>query len=303
MISSNKLSRLIIGTVTVVLIALYCGYHAAKKHSSVRHKASIDTPTMVQGDLIALPRKTGPAAVHEQKAIQHSSPIAKEPPLAKVSVNRAPAVLSPSNALSAYRFLNSTNIPPGFSLSAFHAKKNDLMNQLSGLDVPPADLNDFLIGLVQDPSQDSVTRDYALQHLTLNWYARTSKSDQQKTQRIVRESLHNTQAGIAGTSLLSMRRLSRLYNAFPESEVRQAALHLVLDEKMPDLSRMAALQVCHSLSIREALPMARVWAKQSKNFAMSLVAAAMIKDLDYENPDREEMYQTLVARMGCLNCR
>lgn len=252
-------------------------------------------------------RQTGESEVSPGK--QPRSPGAEYQPLLARPNSIAAKPFATQSAIEAtspesiIAFLATTNIPTGYTLESLHGKKNSMLSTLCAMPVPPRNMTASLIRIFRDPAQDSVTRDYVLQHLTVSWYGRVSSEERAAICGTVREGLCIRQAGIAGTALLAMHRLSRQYNAFTAAEVCQAAQALVQDVTMSEQAKLTAIQICHKMAVREVLPQARQYAAKSRSLALMLAAAAMIKDLDYDNPERVALYNTVKARVGCSNCR
>jgi hypothetical protein len=129
--------------------------------------------------------------------------------------------------------------------------KNDVILALKAQQPPPADLTSVLLGLFNDPDQDPVIRDYALQHLI-------SAYDQGPERPAVQEALWKaaaeTNASLAGTALLGLHRLSQTDPQIDSSRVSQMAQAMAGDSGALEAVRITAIQVCAERQLVSALP-------------------------------------------------
>lgn len=198
-----------------------------------------------------------------------------------------------TGAYREYEFIRAKSPSQGVSMGQLHSQKNDVMEHLCSMNPPPDGLTDVLVALARDESQDSVTRDYALQHLTLSWFARERADGRDKVLSLVRDLLSSCDGGIAGTALLSMNRLARRHGSFERKEVQSAALAIAADEQATDPSRLTALQLCHSMELPGTIELAHAIARTTRSASLARIAAAVSSDLG----------APVASRAPCVNCQ
>lgn len=210
-----------------------------------------------------------------------------------------------------YAFLESKGVPTGMTPMMLHALKNDLLNRLRDLPEPPSDLTQEIIRLYRDPSQDTVIRIYAVQHLGL-WYDQITPH--QRTLRVhgagpapetirppeeaaeirkaLRAALGERREGVAGTALLAQYYLLPAHPELDEKAIAKVALEMARDEDCDPLSRTSALQVCGGLGLRQARSLAVRLALQAPTVPLQTAAIAALGDLGGENE------RALLARLA-----
>ncbi len=162
--------------------------------------------------------------------------------------------------------------PPGV-----HALKNDILNTLRRQTIPPVGLSDLLAGIYNDPKQDVVIRDYAIQHLVA-WYEQGTCENAAAKSTIlgVLSKAVGDQTSIAGTALLGLHRLTAVDPALDGKTIEELALNLAESNETSPAVRIAALQVCAERSVTSALPVAEVLAQKSTNIALQISAIAAL---------------------------
>ena len=136
--------------------------------------------------------------------------------------------------------------------------KNELMDTLCALNLPPAGLGDVLTQMYRDYQQDGVIRDYAVQHLATYYEQMTTQLDsastEQAVQRVLWEAVNETGNSIGGTALLALKRLSQEYTGFDQGKIATTALQMAGDNNAGELTHITAFQVCAQLGTADALP-------------------------------------------------
>ena len=94
------------------------------------------------------------------------------------------------------------------NLPALHYLKNEIFTALRNQGTFPAGLTEVMIAISEDSRQDLVTRDYALQHLSI-WCGEGAEDEAGSAQRIRNTLIQAAQqpTTLAGTALLGLHRL------------------------------------------------------------------------------------------------
>jgi len=166
-----------------------------------------------------------------------------------------------------------------------HGLKNDILNVLRDQTLPPARLTETMIGIYRDPAQDSVIRDYAIQHLVV-WYERDAPDAlgaKEKIRAVIQEAACE-QSSIAGTALLGLHRLSERDAAFDQAEIDRLALRLAQSPDTPIATHITAIQVCAERGLKEALPAIEPLAQAPNCVPLRLSANAALARLGGAQP-------------------
>lgn len=226
--------------------------------------------------------------------------------VAKVVGNPAGRAMSPStmslSVSEAYAFLRSISPPQGYTETSLHAAKNDLMNQLLSVPNLPPGIIDYLADIYNDRRQDVVTRDYALQHLSNDGYAKASESGKRMIVDVVRQAVREHDSSIGGTALLGMRRLAVSSGAFDAAEVKTAVLDAAEDENASVLTRLTAIRLCGTLMIEESRTVVERLTTDKSSWLLSLAAAAARRDLDGNSPASKVAFANTMNHAPCLDC-
>lgn len=184
-----------------------------------------------------------------------------------------------------YAFLQALPGPQESNLPGLNVLKNDLVSLLQEQIDPPAGLTGTLIAIYQNPAQDPVTRDYALQHL-VTWSEQGAADAPDAKPRIysVLRQAAQENTSIAGTALLGLHRLrvsdSRALplpgSAFSGEEISQMALRMLLSANPPSAARITAIQVCAERDVAEALPPIQALAQTDSSTAVRISAIAAL---------------------------
>jgi len=158
--------------------------------------------------------------------------------------------------------------------------KNDLMDALIGQKTPGRGLVDLFNGIYQDPSQNIVIRDYALQHLALLserldgpmiWEPGLVQGQQKLIQEILWKSAEARDSSIAGTALLGLNRISESHPELDRNRLGQAAVAMT-ESGVDEAARVTAFQVCARLHVNEARPLT-VTAAQADSSSIVRISA------------------------------
>jgi hypothetical protein len=202
-----------------------------------------------------------------------------------------------------YAFLNALPGPQEANLAGLNVLKNDLVSLLQEQIDPPAGLTSTLIAVYQNPAQDPVARDYALQHL-VTWAEQGAADAPDATPRIraVLRQAAQENTSVAGTALLGLHRLSvsdpcappPLDSAPSGEEISQMALRLLLSAQSPPAARITAIQVCAEREVTEALPPIQTLAQTESGTAVRISAIAALGSLG--GPEQAVLLQRLAAQ-------
>lgn len=148
-----------------------------------------------------------------------------------------------------YGFLRIIGEIDGLTAPATHVLKDAILNKLRFQKPVPVDLLETLEHLGSDPAQDEVTRQYALQHLTL-----LGDQDSTITPRVVehlQRELENRSGANAGAALMGLWRLQGEGKLGEESlaQLRDGVSRLAADEKTPEPTRISAIAAAGHLQV------------------------------------------------------
>ena len=159
--------------------------------------------------------------------------------------------------------------------------RNEMMDKLVETPALPSGLVRVLVSIYQDPAQDVVMRDYAVQHMG-PVYARASAPEQAVLQTTLWQAAEETASSVAGTALLVLSDLAPDYREFERSKLEEVALRLAGDDHCGELSRITALQVCGRLGLKEASPVMLQLARSAGSVPLQISAIAALGDVGNE---------------------
>jgi hypothetical protein len=176
-----------------------------------------------------------------------------------------------------FTFLLSTEIPKGLQSHHVWVLKNDLLNTLRNQDLPTQEYQSVLQNIAENPQQDEVIRDYAVQHAR-PWY---SKSENKPAiLDLLWKIARNSKSSLSGTALLS---IWGIYEEFPKdvdaTKLLRASLALAKNSEASMESRISSLQICGRMGYGEALSLARELANNGESERLRMAAIATIGDL------------------------
>ncbi len=235
-----------------------------------------------------------PRAIHAGKSVAMATGSRQLEAIVK------PTIRSEVDALALLRTVGPV---PGRSLQGLQAQKNRLMDHLVSMPYPPSNLTDILIGLYEDLSQDVVTRDYAIQHLSLNWYSRAGSAEQIKIRDVLRSASMEHASTIGGTALLGMTRLSRESNAFIRDELNETVLKAAADETASELTRITAVRLWGTLKISDAKVLSKKLAEDADSLPLAMAAASTYRELDGSSPQSQALHASVMSKSPCVGCQ
>jgi hypothetical protein len=155
--------------------------------------------------------------------------------------------------------------------------KNHVLDVLCALNPPPEGLGNTLVELYRDYGQNSVIRDYAIQHLVayyeqLELSAQSDASIQRRIQDVLWEALAETDNSIAGTALLGLKHLSDEHKEIDRERIAKSALGLASEGSTGELTRISAFQVCAQLKVAEIEPLLSQTALNGETVALRICA-------------------------------
>jgi HEAT repeats len=213
------------------------------------------------------------AAVPAVSAATYAERVAK--------IHALPGNLSAQEIESLYAYLAAPATSPAGDRPRENWLRNEMMDKLVEAPVLPAGLVRLLVSIYQDPAQDVVMRDYAVQHMA-PVYARASAEEQVLLQNALWQSVAETGSSIAGTGLLALSDLAPDHREFEPGKVGEVALKLAGDDRSGELSRITALQICGRLGLKEAAPLMLQVARTAGSIPLQIAAIAALGDVGNE---------------------
>jgi hypothetical protein len=159
-----------------------------------------------------------------------------------------------------YSFLLDPNRTDDLTPDQEYVLVNEIMEKLRQQRDHAPDFGAVLVAVYRDRKQDSVIRDYAVQHLG-EWCLVSDFDTQLET--VFHEALSETDSSIAGTALIAFDKLAVESTKLPPAAVENAALVLASDESANKGSRAAAMAICGRRGVTNALQIARKYARET----------------------------------------
>jgi HEAT repeat protein len=153
--------------------------------------------------------------------------------------------------------------------------KNDVLDALRELQVGATIIVPVLLDVFRDREQDSVMRDYALQHL-VSWY---DLADATGIQPALWDALGERRESLAGTALLGLHRLAMQHEGFDRAQIDVAAVNIFRDKQCGELARITAIQVCAQRQRTEVLSDLLIQVRGSKSIPTRIAAVAALGEL------------------------
>lgn len=176
-----------------------------------------------------------------------------------------------------FTFLRSTKIPQGLETQHVWALKNDLLNTLREQNEPSPEYEQVLRDILNNPAQDSVMRDYALQHAR-PWYPLSA--NKAHVLALLWGSARGKDGSLPGTAMLS---LFGIWQEYPSDvspvELGALALQVAKDETSHIDARISCLQICGKIGYEPALSYAIQTAQKGKVTQFRMSAIATIGDI------------------------
>ena len=186
-----------------------------------------------------------------------------------------------------YQTLENNRPPEGTSEAAWHWIVDELITAMrkNGADV--SQMATRLKGIYENPSQDMIIRDYALQHLG---HLRAEGGDPHIIGAALSNATHQKQGTLAGTALLAMQDRQGAEPLPSENSVTPLAI--AQDSSYDIRSRITAMQVAGREGNRQVLPLAvQAAADSAQPTHLRMAAIATLADLGAT--EHQAMLQTL----------
>jgi hypothetical protein len=179
--------------------------------------------------------------------------------------------------------MKKTSDQAELNATEWNSVKNEILDKLIAQRSPPSDLGKQIVDMYRDKGNDSVWRDYCVQHMTLyhrvkwpNGKAPPGDRDAGAIRLALWEAVEETDGTIAGTALLGLERLSQVDDRIDRARVGKKALIYAGSGSCPALTRTTAIQVCATMGLKEILPTARNLAQEAQETSLRLSAIAAI---------------------------
>lgn len=157
--------------------------------------------------------------------------------------------------------------PPLMRRGQWHACVNDLFSHLTRHPMQELDLQGELISVIRE-AEDTVVRDYALQHIAI--LARAKPADSGAALSVLREAATWKNSPLSGTALLNLYHLDQ---GLDDGALAESALAVAGDPTAHEASRSTALQVGVLLNDKRFLAPAADIARRSPIVAHRASAA------------------------------
>ena len=153
--------------------------------------------------------------------------------------------------------------------------RNVMLDKLVEMGTPPAGLAALLIGIYQDPSQDVVMRDYAIQHIA-PMYAAAPPDDKNALRETLWNAVGEITNSIGGTALLGLEELASDHPEFGWDKLAEAVFRSAVNGQSSDLVRITAIQICARMGITQATEMIVEVAQNSPSVPLRMSALAAL---------------------------
>lgn len=194
--------------------------------------------------------------------------------------------LSADDISSLFEFLAKPNDTREKNIAGLHFLKNEIWERLRSQSRPPANFTQMTIRVIEDPRQDIVTRDYAIQHLA-SWYEQgaTDAPDAKTRIQSVLIQMTKQNSTLAATAILALQHLSELPLDAPfqpdESvdSFGNTALRIATSGKASAAMRITAIQICALQGKKEIVPLLESLAETAGRPALQISAIAALGKL------------------------
>jgi len=285
--SAVKIILLLGATVTAVVLA-YRFYH---QPHPVRHEAVAAMPTTngATSRLAAAPfvkTALGPLPAAPAVIPEWLKPVLASGSFAdRVKILRArTASLTGDEIKALYSYLLTPANSYDESRSDENWLRNVMLDRLTQQPDLPAGLTLVLMSIYQDPQQDVVIRDYAIQHINPA-YDRASKDDKAALNQALWQAAGETDSSIAGTALLALSDLARNNPELDRDRIAQTALKLANDDNCGELARITAVQLCGQFGVQQASVLIQQLARQAGSIPLRISAIAALGNLGDRNTE------------------
>ena len=207
------------------------------------------------------------------------------------TVHALGTTLSSKEISALYAYLLTPGSPVAATRQNENWLRNEMLNQLAEQETLPSGLADVLLAIYQDPQQDVVMRDYAVQRMT-PVYERASSEEKAALRQALWQATGETDGSIAGTALLALQELAQTSEGLERNRVAETALQLATDEQCGELSRITAIQVCGQMGVNQAETLMLQLAQNASSIPLRISAIAALGDL---GSNQSETYLRQVA--------
>jgi HEAT repeat protein len=159
--------------------------------------------------------------------------------------------------------------------------RNELMDKLTSQAMPPPELVQVLVAIYQDPAQDIVMRDYAVQHMRPA-YVQAGPEQRDLLQQALWNAATETDSSVAGTALLALQSLGHEYKEIDADRLGAVSLNLAGEGRCGELSRITAVQVCGRLGLKQAAPLLTQLAQDADSIPLRIASIAALGDVGDE---------------------
>ena len=277
-----------IALLVAVLTGAYCVWHRSASRQPQKSTAVAPVPVIQHGRRPApavLPPRAVPRFAAAAPGVVPTSvqPVLEAPSFAErvAKVHALPSNLTGLELQSLYRYLLSPSSAASGHREEENWLRNELMDKLTAQAALPRDLVQVLVAIYQDPAQDVVSRDYAVQHMRPA-YVQAGPEDRVVLQQALWNAVAETDSSIAGTALLALQDLTRDYQEIEPDRLGEAALSLAGDERCGELSRITAVQVCGRLGLQQAGPLLLQLAQNAASVPLQIASIAALGDVGDE---------------------
>jgi hypothetical protein len=156
--------------------------------------------------------------------------------------------------------------------------RNEMMDKLVEQPTAPPGLSDLLVEVYNDPAQDVVMRDYAVQHMAPA-YKRVADQDKTNLRDALWQAAGETDTSIAGTAILAMLDITQTEPTMDQGRLADTAFKLAADDRCGELARITAVQVCGRMGVERALPIIQQLAQTAPSIPLRISATAALGDI------------------------
>jgi len=279
-----KITLLLVAAVLAVVLAQRL-YHQPHSQQGGRVAATPATNSATGHLPIAPLAKSAPGPVPTTPAVvpEWLKPVLAPVPGSsfadRVKVLRArTANLADDEIKALYSYLLTPAHSDNESRSDENWLRNVMLDRLTQQPNLPAGLAVVLISIYQDPQQDVVMRDYAIQHINPA-YDRANTDDKAALNLVLWQAAGETDSSIAGTALLALSDLARSNAEFDRDQIAQTALKLAGDDNCGELARITAVQLCGQMGVQQASALIQQLARQTGSIPLRISAIAALGNL------------------------
>jgi hypothetical protein len=293
-----KITLLLCAAVVAVVIGLRF-YHQPRSHQD-GSVAAVPAATPAASRLPAAPlAKSAPVSMSAAPAVVSEwlkpvlTPVPGRSFADRVKILRArTANLTDDEIKALYSYLLAPANSSDESRSGENWLRNVMLDRLTQQPELPAGLPVVLMSIYQDPQQDVVIRDYAIQHINPA-YDRANTDDKAALNQTLWQAAGETDSSIAGTALLALNDLAQGNPELDQNQIAQTALKLAGNDSCGELVRITAVQLCGQMGVSQAAELIQQLARQAGSIPLRISAIAALGSLG--DQDTETFLQEIAA--------